>query len=274
MKKYILISLALVLSLGFIACADEDNTQTGTLTVTMTDAPFPSDLVDSANVTINRIEIRRINTSDTEFLTLSEETIRLNLLDLQNGVKESLVNLDIEVGQYDHVRLYIVDADVILKDGQRFDLTIPSGSQSGLKIFIEPSIIVQSELNSELLIDFDVAKSFVVQGNPNSPAGINGFIFKPVLRAVNASITGTIEGMVSDTSGALLSNVHISVLQDSVISNGFSSETGNYTFIGLPEGTYSMMATATDFDTLRVPEVQVNAANSTALNLELIPSAQ
>ena len=77
-----------MLALGLAACNAEESTETGSLTVTMTDSPFPSNLVDSANVTINKIEIRRINNDDSEFLTLSEDTIKLNLLDLQNGVKE------------------------------------------------------------------------------------------------------------------------------------------------------------------------------------------
>lgn len=185
-----------------------------------------------------------------------------------------MVNLDVEVGEYYNVRLYVVDAYVVLNDGQLFDLTIPSGSQSGIKIFIDPSIVVESGLNTELLLDFDVAKSFVVQGNPNSPSGIRGFIFKPVLRAVNASVTGSIQGSVADTSGTLLADVQVSAIQDSVIANAFSGDTGGYAFIGLPQGTYSLQAVAAGFDTLRVSDVQVASANTTTLDLRLTPSAQ
>jgi hypothetical protein len=44
----------------------------------------------------------------------------------------------------------------------------------------------------EIVVDFDVAESFVVQGNPDTPAGINGFTFKPVLKLDYLEVNGEV----------------------------------------------------------------------------------
>lgn len=276
--KYILLILSSILA--FSACSDTanvDSNQTGTLSVTLTDAPFPIDLVSEANVTITKIDIRNKD-SETEgaedeesFITLTETEQSFNLLDLQNGVKTSLVDLEIEAGTYDLVRLYVSEASVVLNDETTYDLTVPSGAQTGIKVFIEPNIEVAGGLSSELLLDFEVAGSFVVQGDMNSIDGINGFIFKPTIKAVNTSTAGRIEGFVTDTSGNPLENAEVLVFTDSDTSQAFTEPNGFYSIISLDAQTYTVEATATDTETLTVPDVEITAANSTSLDLELTP---
>lgn len=276
--KYILLILSSILA--FSACSDTanvDSNQTGTLSVTLTDAPFPIDLVSEANVTITKIDIRNKD-SETEgaedeesFITLTETEQSFNLLDLQNGVKTSLVDLEIEAGTYDLVRLYVSEASVVLNDETTYDLTVPSGAQTGIKVFIEPNIEVAGGLSSELLLDFEVAGSFVVQGDMNSIDGINGFIFKPTIKAVNTSTAGRIEGFVTDTSGNPLENAEVLVFTDSDTSQAFTEPNGFYSIISLDAQIYTVEATATDTETLTVPDVEITAANSTSLDLELTP---
>lgn len=67
-----------------------------------------------------------------------------------------------------------------------------------MKIFIDPSIDVVGGLTAELLLDFDVSQSFVIQGNPAFPADIKGFIFKPTIKAANLSISGRLAGTITD----------------------------------------------------------------------------
>lgn len=264
------------LTLLSTACTSTTNTsdETGSLTVVMTDAPFPIDLVAEANVTINKIEIRKDSTEDENenpFTVLSEETQSFNLLELQNGVKASLADLEVETGSYDLIRLYVSEASVVLKDGTIHDLFVPSGEQTGIKIFINPSISVESNVLTELLLDFDVAKSFVVKGNMNTPAGIKGFNFKPTLRAVNTSTSGRLEGVATDTSSAALANVQVSAIQDSTIGNAFTDSTGSYAIIGLKEGLYNLQATKAGYDTLTVTGVEVKAGSATTTDFELTP---
>ncbi len=45
-----------------------------------------------------------------------------------------------------------------------------------------------------MTLDFDLEKSFVVQGNPNTAAGIKGFHFKPVVKPLGYSEADSTNG--------------------------------------------------------------------------------
>ncbi|MFC1483588.1 DUF4382 domain-containing protein [Candidatus Neomarinimicrobiota bacterium] len=275
-----LTALAVALGVVFSGCEsdDDDDEATGTLAVLLTDGPFPADLVAEANVTIDSLDIREKNTQDTTgaYTTISREQATYNLMDLRNGVTESLANLEVEEGTYNQVRLYVSEAEVILKDGSEYPLQVPSGVRTGLKIFISPDIEVQQDITAELLLDIDVGKSFVVQGNPYGPGSID-FLFKPVIRAVNQSTAGRLTGIVADTSAAAdpIGDAQVWVMQDSLISHTFTDTLdGAYQLIGLTAGSYTASATAAGYDTVTVAEVVITAATATPLDFELTPLPQ
>ncbi len=262
------ITIALLIMFLAWGCSDSNDDATGKLSVKLTDAPFPTDLVAEANVTIEKIEIRKSG-SDLipEFITLSEDTVTFNLLDLTNGVTATLVDLDIEVGFYDLVRLYVSEASVVLGNGTSFNLKIPSGAQTGIKVFINPSIEVAGGLTSELLLDFDVSQSFVVQGNPLTSAGINGFIFKPTIKASNLSTSGSLYGTISDSLGTV-EGVIVSVFAaDTLNTSSISDESGDYSIIGLDAGMYDVQAINGD-STIYKEDVEITAGNETMLDFE------
>lgn len=154
--------------------------ETGTLTVLLTDAPFPFDLVESANVTISRVDV--VTESGIETAVGVEEQ-SFDLLELQDGVTALLGSAEVEAGTIQQVRLVVSDAWVVMNDGREFDLTVPSGAQTGIKI-LTPGLEVEGDLEAVLTLDFDVEDSFVTLGNADTPAGIQGFLFQPVIRPV------------------------------------------------------------------------------------------
>lgn len=286
LRKNSLFTIALLaLSTLFVACSQDDNNienldGKGRLTVNITDAPFPIDIVDKTVVTIDRLSIGSAAEGEEEgnFLVLSEEEREIDLLDLTNGVTLELASVDIDAGTYDEIRLHVVDAKVLLKDGTEFDLKIPSGSSSGLKIKIAPAVTIEEGMESTVLLDFDVSKSFVMQGNMDTPAGIKGFLFKPVIRCVFEGFTGQIEGTVTDTSAVVLPNALVKVWNltpemepDTVVTSGFTNETGYYKIIGLPEGTYHLTGELEDYETLLIEEVVVEPKVTTTVDFELTP---
>jgi hypothetical protein len=248
-----------------------DNSNTGTLSIKLTDAPFPIDLVSEANVTINMIEVRK-DQSESEgnpFLVLSEDEFSYNLLELQNGITADLVEIEVPVGAYNLVRLYVSKADIILKDEKVYNLKVPSGDETGIKIFVEPSITVVGGLTTELILDFDVGQSFVVQGDPFTPSGINGFIFTPVIRAANVSTSGSIEGTVLDDEPKALENAEVWIEIDGKICSSFTNKEGYYKFSNIPAGTYTVNATknsATPYETVSIEDVEVIAGNMTQID--------
>jgi len=262
----------------------------GSLTVLLTDAPFPSNLVDETIVTIDKIEIRSTATSTTtdsdnasQYTVLYEGVGKaFDLLDLQNGVIAELANVDLDEGSYDLIRMHVSKAEVILKDGTSFDLKIPSGSTSGIKIRITPELLIESGVESTILLDFDVSKSFVVQGNPKTPAGIKGFIFKPSLRAMCQQYTGVISGKVIEnvgtstttTTATAISGATVEIIRaDTVYSSATTDATGAYALVGLPALSYKLVCSKDGYAAVTVNDVVVKTKQITTQNITLVKTA-
>ena len=165
-------------------------TDSAKITVLLKDEPFPFDLVDSVMVTVNSVELVGQDTTENSLiLTDIEQTF--NLLELRNGVTDTLASIPIPDGTYRGLRVVVDEgAYVVLKDGRTFDLKTPSATTSGLKIKVPPVTVEDFPDEVEVIVDFDVEKSFVLQGNASTPAGIKGFLFKPVLKVESLTING------------------------------------------------------------------------------------
>jgi len=258
--------------------------KTGTLTLKLTDAPFPVSVVDKVIVSIDKIEIRSVATlssttttsttcdcNDSNFITLYEGTAKeYNLLELQNGLTTDLLSMDIPEGTYDFLRLHIANSKVYLKDGTSFDMKIPSGSSSGLKIKLSPDLVVESGVTSEVVLDFDVSKSFVCQGNSKSPKGIKGFLFKPVLRAVCRKYSGILSGKVVNNSNAALAEAHVQILRaDTVYTSAITDAKGNYAMLGLPSGSYKLVCDKDNYVSLTVPAINIRPREITYVDIKM-----
>ena len=76
-----------------------------------------------------------------------------------------------------------------MDDGTRHPLRVPSGTQTGIKINLPDLDLAAGGDTVDVLVDFDVERSFVTQGNANSPQGLR-FSFRPVLRIKSLSVDG------------------------------------------------------------------------------------
>ncbi|HYQ56547.1 MAG TPA: DUF4382 domain-containing protein [Draconibacterium sp.] len=275
-KSLIVAALAVAI-VAFTACQEEyvneitnPTTKSGGLVIKLTDAPFPTDSVAEANVTISKIEIHEIDDQDEySFITVSEEVQSFNLLDLTNGVTAILTDTAIEAGTYNQIRLYVDSASIVMNDSTVYDLTIPSGAQSGIKIKINPAVNIDSTSSEEILLDFDVSRSFIVQGNPNSPAGIRGFLFKPVIKASTPSTTGILRGNVTDAEDNPVGGVTVSVLAaDTVYTSSFTEENGDYKIMGIEPGLIDVEFKKGEYSITR-EDVEITAGNTTKVNATL-----
>jgi len=272
MKRLFFIIFTAALVLLVSSCSKTTESGNGRLIVKITDAPFPVDMVESAEVTITKIEIRKAGdgiSDGTPFNVIWEGSETFDLLDLRNGVVEDLLNIDIPAGEYNLIRLFVDEASLKVRDGDNFNLKIPSGKQTGIKIFIRPGLVVEGGLTSELLLDFDLSRSFLMKGNMGSPAGIKGFAFKPVIRAVNNSTAGRLQGHVTDKNNAIIPTALITVKQDTVVASAIADSLGYYKIIGLPAGTYSVLAEKETFDSVKDDGVKIVQGNMTILNFVL-----
>jgi hypothetical protein len=271
MKKlgFILLAAALLLFTGACNKTGTGDSQ-GRLVIKITDDPFDISSVESATVTITKVEIRKAGdgVSDVNpFLLLSDDTVTINLIDLRNGITETLLDLEIPEGEYDLVRLYVEEAGLKLIDyPDPYSVKVPGGQQTGIKLHIYPSITISGGLTSEMLLDFDLSRSFVLRGNMHNN---NGFIFKPCIRASNLTTAGRIEGMVTDTSNAKVKEAKIWIAQDTVMTTAFADTLGYYAIIGVPAGTYSIFANKDGYDTVKFDGIKVIAGNKTVQNFTL-----
>jgi hypothetical protein len=291
MKLNIFSVILIAFSALFISCSDSNDSPSdyGRLSVQLTDAPFPHDLVAEANVTIFKVDARyksdlqldtqAIENTDTTvetiqdkpFVVLMENEVQVNLLDLTNGVTQTLVDTDVPVGTYDLIRVYVKGINIVLTNGMTYDLDVPSGSQTGIKIFIKPGLTVKGGLTSDLLLDFDVSKSFVAKG---SGQDINGFNFKPVIKASNMSTTGTLMGEITeikegDSIGVEGAQVAV-IVADTVNTTTFSDSDGGYMIMGLDAVSYTVVVEKEGYIMQSADDVKINIANKTIQDFELI----
>jgi Domain of unknown function (DUF4382)/Carboxypeptidase regulatory-like domain len=270
MKKLIFPLFAAALVLLFSGCT-KSNDGLGQLVVKITDGPFPIDYVGSATVTITKVELRKEGDCECDgspFIVVWEGSETFDLIKLRNGQVEELPQIEIPQGKYDLVRIYVDEAKLVINNGGEFDLKVPGGKQTGIKVFINPGLVVEGGLTAELVLDFDLSGSFVMRGNMDSPAGINGFIFKPVIKAANNSTAGRIEGLVTekDNAGVVIEAATIEIFKQGeteVFKTGSTDASGKYVIIGLPEGTYTVSASKANYETVTVNEVKIIAGNKT-----------
>lgn len=289
-KSNIFATAIIALSTLMLSCSEDNDVTSdyGRLSVKLTDAPFPHDLVAEANVTIFKVDARykgdvkldddmidststTVETDgDNRFIVLMEDEVQVNLLELTNGVTQNMADIDVPVGTYDLIRVYVEGINVVLKDGTTYDLKVPSGSQSGIKVFIKPGLTVSGGLTSDLLLDFDVSRSFVAKGGTQN---ITGFNFKPVIKASNMSTTGTLAGIVTELQEETrigVEGAQIAVfVADTLNTTTFSDIDGSYMLMGLETASYTVEVEKEGYIMQTVDNVQIDAANKTVLDFEL-----
>lgn len=291
MRNLKLMTTMLVLgAMILLSCQKEEKVipgDKGRLNVYLTDAPFPIGLVGNTYVTIDKIEVRQRTGEEGEgedgtFILIAEEVMEFDLLKLSNGITAHLGSVDLEPGYYDMIRLRVVDSRVVLTDGRDYELKVPSGSTSGLKIKIEPAIHIQEGQTSDVLLDFDLSKSFVAKGNVKA-GQILGFNFKPVVRGIYMGAAGRIQGIVTDSEGQPLENAWVKLLipgmesetyseeepAENVLVSAYTDASGNYKLIGLPEGTYTMVCELEGYTGQIADGIQVFAGILTTVNFTL-----
>ena len=166
-RKFTLVLVAALLLVTFNACQKE-NAGTTNLKIRLTDNPF-----NAAEVNVDIREVRvNVRDDSSGWISLNTNAGIYNLLDLQNGVDTVLASGIIPTGALKEVRFVLGDDNSIKIDSTVYPLTIPSGSESGLKIKLNKQL--NAAIDS-LVIDFDAALSIL-------QTGTGEYKLKPVLK--------------------------------------------------------------------------------------------
>lgn len=252
-KAYALTVLAA--SLLFWGCEsslDSDtDSDTGTMIVKLHDAPAD---YDEVNISVERVEVNN-SADDEEWITISEPNEVYNILDLVNGNFELLANAELAPGTYEQIRLILNDENTVVIDGETFDLFVPSGVQTGVKLNIDAEI--KEGIEYTLLLDFDAGRSVVQQGETSQ------YGLQPVIRATSEAITGNISGSVTPTEA----RAAVFAISDSdTLSTTYAdADSGEFMLVGLTDGSYSVSVEARedgfDFELLNDVEVSLGETN-------------
>jgi len=203
MPKLIHTTLSCLLLLTLVACGgDSSNTITAagrggsspaTITISLTDAA-----VDNAREVWVQFTGLSIKPAASPAINFTFDTVKnINLLDLQGTRFTDLIsNIVIPTGSYNWIRLDvnaandgINDTYIMLNNGNIYELWIPSGRQTGLKINSGFELLANENLN--LIVDFDLRKSIILRNG--------NYKLRPSLRMMRKRNTGTITGIISPT---------------------------------------------------------------------------
>lgn len=198
---------------------------TATYNVRMTDAP--------GNFTEVNVDIQavKIMTSKGKEITLNTQAGIYNLLDFQNGKDTLLATVGLDSCLVTQIRLVLGTRNTVVVDSMTYPLTIPSGSQSGLKLQVHQQL--QAGLTYNVLLDFDANQSIVLTGNGR-------YLLKPVIRTIDTAISGSIKGLV------LPAGVNCQITATDSNNVSYSTNValdGQFILKGLPAGTYDITIT-------------------------------
>ena len=180
---------------------DSNDSNTGKVSMQITDAPV--DGAVAVYVQFSGVVFIAEDEDSTDIIF--DEPKRINLLDFQNGEAYSFVDeVELAAGRYNQIRL-LVDTDenndtvIELADGT-YELTIPSGDQTGLKLV--NGFTVNTDETVSFTLDFDLRKSITVTGNGE-------YKLRPTIRIVDTTEAAFISGAIA--SGLCASDDQLAV---------------------------------------------------------------
>lgn len=225
MNKLLLILIASFLIFSGCEKSTESTPGSGELKIYLVDSPGE---FDEVNIVVKSVAVHKSNTDTvTGWSIVNNTPATYDLLKLRNGASAILGSAKLTPGHYTQLRLMIDSGSNIVVNGVKYNLVIPSGMESGLKL--THAFWIESDKLYELTLDFDADKSIKKLGN-------NTWKLQPTIRVVANVVSGTISGKVLP----LDANARVETIVGSDTVTTLPDTSGNFKLVALPEGTYSV----------------------------------
>lgn len=170
---------------------------TAVMNISNGDGALAKTIVDTELVGVQHVwlTIKQVDlhTSDSNWVTVAQPNARFDFLSLVNGLTTPLNLYPLPAGHYTQIRLIlaedgessdgIVPANEIVVNGESFPISIPSGTQTGIKC-VHQFTIDPNEF-AEICIQFDILKAI----NYNNG---KGYTMKPAYKTIKCD--GTYQG--------------------------------------------------------------------------------
>lgn len=234
---------ALILALTFtlISCSDSPTDSTGNsrIKLYLVDAPAA---LDSVIIDVLRVEV---HSSIDGWVVVNDIPAKYDVLRLTNGSSVVLGDDFLPAGHYTQIRLILGNENYIYEDGVKYDLTVPSGQQTGLKLIHEFTLLPDNLY--ELYLDFNADKSI-------HKTGSGKYMLKPTIRVQAVVTSGTISGQVLP----VIANPIIWTTSSTDTITTYTDSVGFFKLMCLPEGLYQVNIEPRDTNYL--PKVITNVA--------------
>ena len=232
-KSILMIFVPFILVFIFAGCEKETTgleSGRGRLNVYMTDATAS---YDSVKITFSQVSAH----IDSEWVTVTSDPVTVDLLKWTNGAKILIGSADVPAGKYTQIRIIIDDAEIGV-DGEDYSLDVPSGAKTGLKF--GPQFTIEEGSLYEIVCDFDVHRSIVVNGPQKGP---KGYKLKPYIRMMSTAVAGSISGIVSNPVDLPIA---YAIQGEDTLTSSLVNTTNGYFmlgFLGAGEYTVSILDT-------------------------------
>lgn len=223
------LAAAAILVIG--GCSNSTESQTGTLSLRLTDAPAAFQQV---NIVVTRVDVHASGSDSEGWFTINDVPATYDLLTLRNGANAVLGTEVLPVGHYTQVRLIIGPGSNVVLNDTAYPLEIPSGMQTGIKL--NHGFDILPDQLYELMLDFDAERSINLTGSGT-------YMLSPVIRVNAVTASGSISGIVAPVTA------HASVaaiVSPDTIRTQADPLTGAFTLMPLAAGVYSVLISPSD----------------------------
>lgn len=255
----LIISFALA---GMTGCSSNNNSSSeGQMEVKLHDAPG---MFGAVQLNIQKIEVKNSSsTSSNSWVTISNQPMTINLLDLTNGNSKIIASSNVKSGTYTTLRLILGSNNKVEVNGSMMNLNLSSSAQSGVDVNINTKVDAQN--NATLLLDFDVARS--ITSNL-----MGSFKLNPVVTATQQSNSGQISGQIKPVSAQAA--IYVQSGADTVSSTYADTTSGSFKLIGISMGNYNVDIHSMNsaYSDTTISNVSVTANQQTKLGAVILPT--
>lgn len=161
LRGTVLLVVGLFLSLGVAGCDlfSSDVSFDSQLEIKLTDAPFPADRVQAANVTIEKVVIVD---RDKEALLIMDEAKSFELTELTAGNQATLVSRGMPPGEYAQLQITVGSSATLTDDGGNSrEISVGEDSDRTVSVGLG-RLIIESGGTGRVTLDFSLENSFQI----------------------------------------------------------------------------------------------------------------